>query len=56
MALHNQHFDGGGGNLYKEVWPVNSEGESRSNEYFKDGLKTMKRSQMSQKLNPSLIY
>ncbi len=36
----NQHFDGGGGNLYKEVWPVNSEGESRSDEYFKDGLKT----------------
>tara|TARA_B100001989_G_scaffold69384_1_gene47150 strand:+ start:442 stop:1809 length:1368 start_codon:yes stop_codon:yes gene_type:complete len=36
----NKHFDGGGGNLYKEVWPVSSNGELRSDEYFKYGLKT----------------
>ena len=36
----NEHFNGGGGNLYKEVWPVRSDGSSRDEDYFKDGLKT----------------
>ena len=36
----NEHFDGGGGNLYKEVWPVKSDGSSQSDNYFIEGLKT----------------
>ena len=36
----NTHFNNKGGNLYKEVWPVNSQGESQDSNYFIDGLKT----------------
>ena len=36
----NKHFDNPDGNLYKEVWPVNSLGNSQNIEYFIDGLKT----------------
>ena len=38
--ITNKHFDNPNGNLYKEVWPVNSLGNSQNIEYFIDGLKT----------------
>lgn len=36
----NKHFAKPNGNLYKEVWPVNSYGGSQNKNYFIDGLKT----------------
>ena len=36
----NKHFTIPDGNLYKEVWPVNSKGDSRPTDYFVNGLKT----------------
>ena len=36
----NTHFNNPDGNLYKEVWPINSSGENRNEDYFIDGLKT----------------
>lgn len=36
----NKNFDNSGGNLYKETWPVKSNGEARSVSYFQSGLKT----------------
>lgn len=36
----NKNFDHSGGNLYKEIWPITSNGESRSESYFQRGLKT----------------
>jgi len=36
----NEHFLNPNGNLYKEVWPVNSFGDKQSENYFINGLKT----------------
>jgi len=36
----NKHFENGDGNLYKEVWPINSNGIANNENYFVDGLKT----------------
>ena len=36
----DKHFENGDGNLYKEVWPINSNGTVNSENYFIDGLKT----------------
>mgnify|MGYP001173483932 FL=1 len=36
----NKNFLNKGGNLYKEVWPVDSDGQIHSNDYFVYGLKT----------------
>ena len=36
----NKTFDNPGGNLYKERWPVTSNGKSRDESYFQRGLKT----------------
>ncbi len=36
----NKHFINPDGNLYKEVWPVNSSGGKKDEDYFIDGLKT----------------
>jgi spore coat protein CotH len=36
----NKHFDPSGGNLYKEVWPVKSNGKSQNEAYFQEALKT----------------
>ena len=38
FTRHN--FEDGTGNLYKEVWPLRSNGEPRTGEEFYDGLKT----------------
>ena len=38
FTRHN--FEDGTGNLYKEVWPIRSNGEPKSNEEFYEGLKT----------------
>ena len=37
----NKHFTIPDGNLYKEVWPVNSKGDSRPTDYFVNGLKIL---------------
>jgi spore coat protein CotH len=39
-AFTDHHFENGKGNLYKEVWPINSFGQAQDESYFKDGLKT----------------
>ena len=36
----NKHFEKPDGNLYKEVWPVESSGNSQTEDYFVGGLKT----------------
>ena len=36
----NKHFEKPDGNLYKEVWPVESSGNSQTQDYFIGGLKT----------------
>ena len=36
----NKHFEKPDGNLYKEVWPVKSSGNSQTEDYFVGGLKT----------------
>tara|TARA_B100001248_G_scaffold172571_1_gene130783 strand:+ start:517 stop:1896 length:1380 start_codon:yes stop_codon:yes gene_type:complete len=36
----NKNFINKNGNLYKEVWPVNDEGQSNSIDYFISGLRT----------------
>ena len=36
----NKHFENGDGNLYKEVWPINSNSVANDENYFIDGLKT----------------
>ena len=36
----NKNFINKGGNLYKEVWPIDHQGKSNNIDYFKNGLKT----------------
>ena len=36
----NKNFTNKGGNLYKEVWPIDHQGKSNNIDYFKNGLKT----------------
>ena len=36
----NKHFDDAGGNLYKEVWPIKSNGSKQEEINFKNALKT----------------
>lgn len=36
----NYHFDEGDGNLYKEIWPLNSQGNPHGSQYYIDAMKT----------------
>ena len=36
----NKNFINKGGNLYKEVWPIDDQGKSNNIDYFKNGLRT----------------
>ena len=45
------HFDDGDGNLYKECWPLNSNGQAKSSFEYRNSLKTNE----EDNLNPTMI-
>ena len=47
----NQYFDDAGGNLYKEVWPIKSNGSKQEEINFKNALKTNEEVSTSQRYN-----